>query len=168
MFSFKICAPKKHNKKQSTERGFCSSKFEGELKKKIEILSKLRSDAQRKFPYLLEENNRSSIVAETALGKKIGQIIQLPLLAEYAPKGFDKETAIPHYLLTKQRFELCRELIDFSKKKPPSFDGGFVPSGPHGVGKSSIGLLLANYAFVNGHYLVYIVIVTLSELCSPR
>ena len=34
---------------------------------------------------------------------------------------------------------------------------GFTFSGPHGIGKSGVGLLLASYAFLNNHFLVYIV-----------
>ncbi len=87
--------------------------------------------------------------------KRIGQIVSLPRLP-LVPKGFEDTRTTESFLLTQQRFDLYKEMEEFTKNKTLSA-GGFVPSGPHGIGKSSIGYLLACYAFANNHFLVYIV-----------
>jgi hypothetical protein len=125
-----------------------------------------RKQVQEKFPHLLADKYSKTISLDD-LGKKIGTIIQLPSLPNQPPKGFENPQTIQHFLLTKQRFKLCQELADFAAGKTWSAAGGFVPSGPHGIGKSSIGLLLASFAFVNEHYLIYIVISNFLDLLQP-
>jgi len=60
--------------------------------------------------------------------------------------------------LSEERFNFYKEVDDFiAGKTSLKLSAGFVPSGPHGMGKSGIGLLLACYAFLNKHILIYIV-----------
>lgn len=70
------------------------------------------------------------------------------------PKEFQEKETYKHFLLSEQRQEILHEVIE-SEQKTEGY--GLIPSGPHGVGKSSIGLLLACYAFMNNFLLVYIV-----------
>ncbi len=111
-------------------------------------LSTFRASVGKEHPFLIESDD------DKILKSRIGTVIELPRLPS-SPKGFENEDFYSHYLLTKQRFDLLKEYADFVRKKASY--GGFVPSGPYGIGKSGIGYLLANYAFANSHFLVYIV-----------
>jgi len=86
---------------------------------------------------------------------KVLSIPRLPLPVN--PKGFDELQTYEHFMLSEQRREILQEVTEFVTQKnlnKQSF--GIIPSGPHGVGKSSIGLLLACYAFVNNYLVIYI------------
>jgi hypothetical protein len=92
------------------------------------------------------------------MAENIGKLIKLPQLPNVSsPKGFEAPSSMNSFLLSKERFSLYEEIEDFvSGKSKIDQSAGFVPSGPHGMGKSGIGLLLSCYAFVNGHILIYI------------
>ncbi len=99
-------------------------------------------------------------------GTFVPQLISLPKLPGVSsPKGFNSSTSFQFFLLSKQRFEIVEEVDDFLHSR--EFESaGLVPTGPHGVGKSAIGLLLASYAFLNRHVLIYIVSVISSFFLS--
>jgi hypothetical protein len=117
-------------------------------KEMTESVTQLRKDVQEKFPFL---RNRDE------MKHQIGKLISLPRLSRI-PKGFEEYSSTNSFLLTQQRFDLYKEMDDFAKQTSDTgFSAGFVPSGPHGIGKSGIGYLLACYAFANNHLLIYIV-----------
>ena len=64
---------------------------------------------------------------------------------DLVPKGF---IANAKYLLTRQRFDILKKVVDGSS--------GFVFSGPHGISKSYTLYLIAVYAFVNSIPLLYV------------
>ena len=93
-------------------------------------------------------------------GSFIPQIISLPPIPTPfgTPKGFEHPSAWNSFLLSEERYKLYKEIDDFVKGNvQEGTNAGFVPSAPHGMGKTAIGLLLACYAFVNSHFLIYIV-----------
>ena len=95
-------------------------------------------------------------------GTFIPQLISLPPFstlfgATYAPKGYESKKKYENFLLTKERFNILKEMDNCTLGLTKSFCWGFALSGPHGIGNSGIGLLLACYAFLNNHFLVYIV-----------
>lgn len=99
-------------------------------------------------------------------GSFIPQIIALPdLPGVSAPKGFESPSSRQQFLLSEERFNAYVEVDDFlAGNSDIDQSAGFVPSGPHGMGKSGIGLLLACYAFLNKHILIYIASLT---FCLP-
>jgi hypothetical protein len=89
----------------------------------------------------------------------VPQIISLPVLPGVSnPKGFEDSSSYNSFILTEQRYNMYDEVDKFVNKQTTLMgSAGFVPSGPHGMGKSGVGLLLACYAFLNSHILIYIV-----------
>src|SRR5690349_8637830 len=82
-------------------------------------------------------------------GSFVPQIISIPPLPGVSmPKGFECSTSRKYFLLSKEGYELCMEVDDLIGKKSVHHNksAGFVLSGPSGIGKSGIGLLLASYA----------------------
>jgi hypothetical protein len=89
----------------------------------------------------------------------IGKFIPIPLLGEELdeyPKDFNPD--FPFLFLTQQMVDLLNEVI--TRNSTGKRIGGYVYTGPNGVGKSGISYLIASYAYVNGYPLVYI------PLCS--
>lgn len=104
-----------------------------------------------------EDPKYQILLDRETMQQQIGQLISLPELPTLLPKGFQKSSR-ESFLLTQERYNLYEEIDKFVKKESTiSQSAGFVPSGPHGIGKSGIGLLLASYGFVNKHVVVYIV-----------
>lgn len=107
-----------------------------------------------------QQNPAYSILRDSeAMKARVAQMIELPdLPGKLTPKGFEDSTARKTFLLTKQRYDLYKETDTFlSGKSTWTCSYGFVPSGPFGIGKSAIGLLLACSAFVRGHFVLYTV-----------
>jgi len=79
----------------------------------------------------------------------IGTFIDLPVFgyeeSDLVPNEFDPKAK---YLLTQQRFEILKEVVDGSR--------GMVLSGPRGVSKSYTLYLIAAYAFVNSIPLLFV------------
>jgi hypothetical protein len=91
-------------------------------------------------------------------GSFIPQIISLPEIPGVSsPKGFEASSSFQYFLLSEQRFKLYAEMDDFIHGKSKIQGAGSVPSGPHGIGKTGVGLLLACYAFLNKHVVIYFV-----------
>lgn len=84
------------------------------------------------------------------LEKHVGKLISLPPLPETIgnPKGFGYEEK-EFFLLSKQRFSILKEMIDWNKLPLISKPFGLTFSGPSGLGKSALGLLHVVYGFVN-------------------
>ena len=95
--------------------------------------NRLRLDP--KFSVLCD---RSKMERRQADGTFIPQIISLPdLPGVSAPKGFESPSSRQQFLLSEERFNLCKEVDDFvCGKSNIDQSAGFVPSAPHGMGKS--------------------------------
>ena len=150
---------------------YTEKQLEQKTKELEAVIQKSRSlrDSLRKDPryeMLYNKAKREMLVhGKDKDGKEtfIPQLLSLPALpilfgAEFAPKGYRDKEAYENFLLTKDRYRILKELENFILGQTGEIaDAGITPSGPHGIGKSGIGLLLACYAFLNNHFLVYIV-----------
>lgn len=127
---------------------------------------KLLRDSLRKnsqYELLYNTTKREMLLHGKKDGETItSQLLSLPRLselfgAEFSPKGFNNED-YDSFLLTEDRYHILKQVENvISGLTDDIGNAGFVLSGPFGIGKSSIGLLLACYAFLNNHFLVYIV-----------
>jgi hypothetical protein len=87
----------------------------------------------------------------------IPHIISLPQLPGISPpKGFENSSR-KFFLVSENRYKTLKEIEDFIEGNHViESNFGFILSGPNGVGKSAEGLLIASYAFMNRHILIYI------------
>jgi hypothetical protein len=105
-----------------------------------EYREKLKNDP--KYKYLMNPAD---------LEKQVGKLIPLPKLPGNisVPKGFEPPASLEYFLLSKQRFDILKEIIDWSRSPNPMKDFGLTFSGPSGLGKSALGMLHVTYAFMN-------------------
>lgn len=105
-----------------------------------EYREKLKNDP--KYRYLMSPAD---------LEKQVGKLIPLPKLPGKisVPKGFESPESLEYFLLSKQRFDILKEMIDWSRSPTPMENFGLTFSGPSGLGKSALGLLHVAYSFMN-------------------
>ena len=128
---------------------------------------KLLRDSLRKNPkyeILYTKIKRKMLIHGKKYGETITpQLLSLPQLSklfgeEFAPKGFENSETFNNFLLTEDRYHMLKQVENIISGLTEEIgNAGFILSGPFGIGKSSVGLLLACYAFLNNHFLVYIV-----------
>ena len=71
------------------------------------------------------------------------------------PKGFEDQSSWDSFLLSEERFNIYKEVDDFIHGNSIiDQSAGFVPSGPHGMGKSGIGLLVSLIFFYRREYYI--------------
>jgi len=110
----------------------------------------------------LKQDERYKILcSKSELEKNIGKLIPLPPLYKSIefrlPKGFEDTTSWSSFLLSEGRYKILKEMMDLVDGTTKLVGAaGIVPSGPHGMGKSALGLLIAIYAFMNEQILIYI------------
>ena len=106
-----------------------------------------------------EDEKFNVLCSRSKMHANIGKMISLPSLPnDICPKGFDDTSSFEKFLLTEERYRIYEEIDRFVCGESTSKgNAGFVPSGPHGFGKTAIGLLLACYGFANKQVVIYIV-----------
>lgn len=115
------------------------------------------SSTCRSIYHLRNQAEDFSYLTETHSLNEEPKWVSLPQLPVHSPKGFERSwnSGEKNFLLTAERQRILKEVAAFAKSDVPS--GGLLPVGPPGIGKSALTSLLASYAYLNGHPLVYVV-----------